>query len=316
MTKIDFKVCAELLLSNDNYLILTHRNPDGDTLGSAFALKRALSKAGKRSMVRCIDEMQPKFSFLWDGIDNSEISYEKIIAVDIADRKLLGEDFDRKYGGNVFVCIDHHMSHREYAEYLLLENKAATAEVVYTLINEMNIEIDGRIADCIYTGLATDTGCFTFSNTEPSTHRIAAEMMEKGADFSLINRLMFETKTMSYLKLEQMALSTIESYFGGKCAVMTITQEMFRISGSNSGECDGIASLPRKIEGVTVGVTIRERRDGTYKVSLRTVEPYDASEICAKHGGGGHSRAAGCEFSCSLEEAKRILLADIEAELV
>lgn len=315
MTKIDFRVCAELLKKNDNYLILTHRHPDGDTLGSAFALMRALSAIGKRSFVRCIDEIPQKYSFLWDGLDNTEIEFDKIIAVDIADRKLLGEGFDKQYGENVFICVDHHMSHRQYAENLLLREKAATAEIVYELVNELGAEITPKLANCIYAGIATDTGCFTFSNTEPSTHRIAAEMMEKGADFALINRLMFETKTLSYLKLEQMALGTIEMHFGGQCAVMTVTQEMFNISGSNDGECDGIASLPRKIEGVSVGVTIRERTDGTYKVSLRTVAPYDASKICEKQGGGGHNRAAGCEFDCSLEEVKRILLEGIGEEL-
>ncbi|MGN0570373.1 MAG: bifunctional oligoribonuclease/PAP phosphatase NrnA [Candidatus Fimenecus sp.] len=315
MTRIDYKKCAELLSENDNYLILTHRNPDGDTLGSAFALHRALASAGKKSTVRCIDEIHSKYEYLWEGIACGDIDFEKIIAVDIADRKLLGDAFEKEYGDNVFICIDHHMSNREYAENLLLEDCAATAEIIYGVINCMGVEIDSGIASCIYTGLATDTGCFMFSNTTPSTHRIAAEMMEKGADYITINRVMFETKTMSYLRLEQMAVSSTEIHFGGKCAVMTITQDMFKQSGSNESECDGIASIPRKIEGVMIGATLRERSDGSYKVSLRTVEPYDAAKICARLGGGGHSRAAGCEFNCSLDNAKAILLETIKAEL-
>lgn len=315
MNKIGVKECAALLKEFDNYLILSHRNPDGDTLGSAFALKRALAQMGKCSMVRCVDEIHPKFSYLWEELDNADIEFDKIIAVDVADNKLLGEDFQKLYGDRVWLCIDHHMSNREYAQNLLLEDRAAAAVVIYEVICELGVEITPEIANCIYTGLATDTGCFMFSNTTPTVHRIAAEMMEKGADYTLINRLMFETKTLSYLKLEQMAVASIESHFKGKCAVMTITRKMFEESGSNSSECDGIASLPRKIEGVQVGVTIRERHDGTYKVSLRTVEPIDASKICGKLGGGGHNRAAGCEFDCSLEEAKQTLLEIIEAEL-
>ena len=112
-----------------------------------------------------------------------------------------------------------------------------------------------------------------------------------------------------------MAVSTIESHFDGKCAIMTITRKMFEESGSSSSECDGIAGIPRKIEGVLVGVTIRERHDGSFKVSLRTVEPIDASKICGKVGGGGHNRAAGCEFNCSLDEVKQTLLEIIKAEL-
>lgn len=315
MKNVDVKECAALLKEFDNYLILTHRNPDGDTLGSAFALKRALTEMGKSSMVRCIDDIHPKFSYLWAELDNSDIEYDKIIAVDVADKKLLGEEFEKKYGDRVWLCIDHHMSNREYAENLLLEDRAAAAVVIYEVICELGVEITPEIANCIYTGLATDTGCFMFSNTTPTVHRIAAEVMEKGADYTQINRLMFETKTLSYLKLEQMAVSSIESHFEGKCAIMTITRKMFEESGSSSSECDGIASLPRKIEGVQVGVTIRERHDGTYKVSLRTVEPYDAAKICANFGGGGHNRAAGCEFDCSLDKVKEKLLEIIKAEL-
>ncbi len=314
MKKIDIKECVSLLRDNDNFLILSHRSPDGDTLGSAFALKRALDLMGKKSMVRCQDSIHPKFSYLWENLDNSDIEYDKIIAVDVADKKLLGEEFDSLYGDRVFLNIDHHMSNREYAENLLLEDRAAAAVVIYEVICELGVDITPEIASCIYTGLATDTGCFMFSNTTPTVHRIAAEVMEKGADYTLINRLMFETRTMSYIKLEQMAVASIESHFDGKCAIMTITQEMFKVSGSNESECDGIASIPRKIEGVKVGVTLREKSNGGYKVSLRTVEPYDAAKICGKLGGGGHNRAAGCDFDCSLDEAKSTLLEIIKAE--
>jgi len=315
MKKIDVKECVSLLKEFDNYLILSHRNPDGDTLGSAFALKRALDLMGKKTMVRCIDEIHPKFSYLWDDIDNSDIEFDKIIAVDVADKKLLGEEFEEKYGDNVWLCIDHHMSNREYSENLLLEDRAAAAVVIYEVVCGLGVEITPKIANCIYTGLATDTGCFMFSNTTPTVHRIAAEVMEKGADYTLINRLMFETKSISYMKLEQMAIASIKTHFDGRCALMTITREMFSESGASSSECDGIAGIPRKIEGVQIGVTIRERHDGSYKVSLRTIEPYDASKICAVFGGGGHNRAAGCEFNCSLEEIESQLLKVIKAEL-
>ena len=315
MNRIDVKECVSLLKEYDNYLILTHRNPDGDTLGSAFALHRALSKLNKKSMVRCVDPIHPKYSYLWDGIDNEDIEFDKIIAVDVADKKLLGESFEEMYGDNVFLCIDHHLSNREYAENLLLEDRAAAAVIIYEIICEMGIEFSPQIANCVYTGLATDTGCFLFSNTTPTVHRIAADVMEKGADYTFINRLMFETKTLSYLRLEQMAVSSIESHFDGKCAIMMVTRKMIEESGSSASDCDGIAAIPRKIEGVKIAVTIRERHDGTFKVSLRTVEPYDAAKICANFGGGGHHAAAGCDFDCSIDEVKNALLKVIKEEL-
>ena len=315
MRKLDVKECVSLLKEYDNYLILTHRNPDGDTLGSAFALHRALSQLNKKSMVRCGDPIHPKYSYLWDGIGNDEIKFDKIIAVDVADKKLLGEDFEAKYGDNVFLCIDHHLSNREYAENLLLEDRAAAAVIIYEIVCELGIEFTPEIANCVYTGLATDTGCFLFSNTTPTVHRIAADVMEKGADYTFINRLMFETKTLSYLRLEQMAVSSIESHFDGKCAIMMVTRKMIEESGSSASDCDGIAAIPRKIEGVKIAVTIRERHDGSYKVSLRTVEPYDAAKICANFGGGGHHAAAGCDFNCPVDEVKAALLKVIKEEL-
>ncbi len=315
MNRIDVKECVSLLKEYDNYLILTHRNPDGDTLGSAFALHRALSKLNKKSMVRCGDPIHPKYSYLWDGIGNDEIEFDKIIAVDVADKKLLGEDFEAKYGDKVWLCIDHHLSNREYAENLLLEDRAAAAVIIYEIVCETGIEFTPEIANCVYTGLATDTGCFLFSNTTPTVHRIAADVMEKGADYTFINRLMFETKTLPYLRLEQMAVSSIESHFDGKCAIMMVTRKMIEESGSSASDCDGIAAIPRKIEGVKIAVTIRERHDGSYKVSLRTVEPYDAAKICANFGGGGHHAAAGCDFDCSIDEVKNSLLKVIKEEL-
>ena len=315
MRKLDVKECVSLLKEYDNYLILTHRNPDGDTLGSAFALHRALSKLNKKSMVRCGDPIHPKYSYLWNGIDNDDIEFDKIIAVDVADKKLLGEDFENKYGDNVFLCIDHHLSNREYSENLLLEDRAAAAVIIYEIICEMGVPFTPEMANCVYTGLATDTGCFLFSNTTPTVHRIAADVMEKGADYTFINRLMFETKTLSYLRLEQMAVSSIESHFDGKCAIMMVTRKMIEESGSSASDCDGIAAIPRKIEGVKIAVTIRERHDGSYKVSLRTVEPYDAAKICANFGGGGHHAAAGCDFDCAIQEVKNALLKVIKEEL-
>ena len=180
----------------------------------------------------------------------------------------------------------------------------------------MGTALTAEIADCLYTGLSTDTGCFRYSNVTAETMEIAAKMLRAGANFDTINRVMFETKTRTYLKLEELVLKSLEMYFDGRCALVTITQEMFRKSGSNESECDGIASLPRKIEGVSVGVTLRERTDGTFKVSLRTYAPLDAAKICGNLGGGGHARAAGCELDGgNLAAEKQRLLDVIQTEL-
>lgn len=316
MKKIDIKNTANLLKDADNILILSHRNPDGDTLGSAFALLRALKKMSKNAFVDCTDDIHDKYSFMWNEIDNTRIENpDFIVCVDVADIKLLGNKFMEKYEGKIDLCIDHHMSNTEYAENICLVDCAATCEIVFNIIKELPCDMDKPIADCIYTGLSTDTGCFRYSNVTPASHIIAAQLLELGSDFDTINRVMFETKTRTYLKLEELVLKSIEMYFDGKCAVITITQEMFRKSGSNESECDGIASLPRKIEGVLVGISIRERADGSFKISLRTYAPINAAKLCGKLGGGGHARAAGCEFLEDFESSKQKLLDMVKEEL-
>ena len=308
--------CAADLKTQNNILILTHRNPDGDTLGCAFALLRALLSLGKTARVACSDEIPQKYAYMWAGISVSDFTPDYIVAVDIADEKLLGEPLYMQYHGKVHLCIDHHLSNTRYAEALFLRECAATCELIYEVLVALNADLTAHIADCLYTGLSTDTGCFRYSNTTPYTYRLAADLLEAGADAAEINRVMFETKTRSYLKLEELVLNNLQMYFDGKCAVVTVTKEMFRQSGSNESECDGIASLSRRIEGVTVGVTLREREDGTFKVSLRTYAPVDAAKICGKMGGGGHARAAGCELSTEHFEAeKQKLLEIIRAEL-
>ncbi len=316
MNKIDEKAAAKLLKENGDFLILTHRNPDGDTIGSAFALLRALETLGKKAKVICTDEFPEKYSYITvpNCCEIGENPY--VVAVDVADMSLIGDDLRQKYENGVDLCIDHHISNKEFAKNLLLRESAAACEIVYDVIKEMGVEIGGKIADSLYTGIATDTGCFLFSNVTESTHKIAADLIKCGADFSNINRIMFETKSLGYFKLEAAALGTVETHFDGKCAFMTVTKKMQEDAGIKNGDCEGIAGLPRKIEGVLVAVTFRECDNGKYKVSLRSHAPVDSSKICLNFGGGGHSRAAGCTFSAeTFEDDKKKLLSIIETEL-
>lgn len=316
MRRINAAEAAEILKAQDHILILTHRNPDGDTLGSGFALLHGLLALGKKAKLACEDEIHPKYAYMHPAAEQPDFEPGFIVAVDIADEKLLGPTLFAQYSGKIDLCIDHHLSNTLYADTLYLRECAATCEMLYEVICALGVEITKPIADCLYTGLSTDTGCFRYSNVTPETHEIAAEILRCGADFDNINRIMFETKTRAYLKLEELVLKTLETYFDGRCALITITQKMFLESGSNESECDGIASLPRKIEGVLVGVTLRERKDGSYKVSLRTYAPLDASYLCGKMGGGGHARAAGCDLEgAQLADGKQKLLEIIRMEL-
>ena len=314
---IDISRAAHLLRENDDILVLCHSHPDGDTLGCGYALMHILQNMGKRCRMECADAIVEKYRFMAEGLcAGGEFEPRFIVAVDVADIKLLSDSFAQKYSGKIDLCIDHHGSNTGYAKELLLDSSAAAcAEIFCPLADELGVEISPKIADCLYTGISTDTGCFKFSNTTSRTHILAARLIDCGADASEINRVFFDTKTRSYAALERMALDSMKMYFDGRCAVITITQEMFRKSGSNDGETDAIPSLSRQIEGVLAGVSLKESEDGSFKVSVRSHAPLDAAKVCKKLGGGGHTRAAGCRLDGPLESAEKLVLEQIKAEL-
>ncbi len=304
---------AKLLLEQDNILILCHRNPDGDTLGSGFGLLHGLRSLGKRVRLDCSDPLPEKYSYMFpQEMENFEEKF--VVAVDVADPKLLGDKLAH-YSDKVDLCMDHHGSNKEYAKNLLLEgDSAAACEVIYLVLKEMGVAISPLMADCLYTGIATDTGCFRYSNTTVRTHRIAGELMELGCRYSWINTLMFETLTRSRLAVERDALAGLEYCFDGRCAIITLSRDMVEGNGSRDDELEGLAAIPRQIEGVQVGVTLKELKDRSgYKISLRTTEEADASMICGRLGGGGHARAAGCSVDGSREAARTAILAAIAA---
>lgn len=306
MKRVNLHEAASLLMENDRFVIVTHANPDGDTLGSGFGLLRALKKLGKTAKLVNEKPIPENFSFISAQSDDFD-SGETVIAVDIADKKLMGE-LEEKYADRTLLCIDHHPSNTGYAQNLLLFPEAAAAcEVVFLLIKELGVEIDSETATALYTGISTDTGCFRYSNVTADTHRYAGELIERGADHVKSDTLMFETKSMSYFVLQRMALEKMEVLFGGKVAVVSLTKKMFEESGADESCADAIKSIPRQIEGVAIGVTLRED-DDVFHVSLRTHAPYDASEICRRFGGGGHARAAGCEMKLSEEKTKQELI--------
>ena len=307
MKRIDLKETAEFLRDNDSFAILCHASPDGDTVGSAAALCLGLRSMGKKAYIKCGDSIPEKFAFACRGCTECDFTEKTVVAVDVADKKLLGR-LEPEYGDKVELCIDHHLTNTEYADRLCLIDAAANCENIYALLKELGVKIDANIANALFLGVSTDTGCFKYANTTPETHIIAAELMAAGADAGEINRRMFDTKTRARTELERMVLDSMEFYFDGRCAVIALTNEMRKASGCTDGDLDGISALPRTIEGVLVGVTLRERSDGRYKISLRSHEPVNAAELCARLGGGGHARAAGCETDGPLENARAEIL--------
>lgn len=312
---IDLSTAGKLLSKHDDIVILAHQKPDGDTLGGTFALMWALQSLGKRARVECADGFSARYGFLY-GEYEPDRSFEPayVVSVDIAGTDLIGP-LGTPYADRVDLCIDHHKSNSLYARYTLLDIEApAVCQTVCEIIERMGAVIDKRIADAIFTGLATDTGCFRYSNVTAKCHMTAAKMIECGADHAKINKLMFDTRSRGMLMVERMMIETTTFYCGDRCAMAVLPVDVTEKFGVAEDDLDGVSSFTARIEGVLVGITVRVKPGGTYRVSVRTASRIDASRICSAFGGGGHTNAAGCTIDGELYDVIDRLLAAVQNE--
>lgn len=300
---------AQLLIENDNFEILTHAHPDGDCLGAGYGLCLALQQIGKNA--RVISTQFPSvYNFLQTNVKNQDFETNFIISVDVADEKLLGENQDA-YQGKINLCIDHHLINVVEADYKFVDSKSAAAsEIIYKLMPLLNVEITPDIANCLYTGISTDTGCFKYTNTTGDTLRIAGNLLDKGCNNSYINRVFFETKTKKHIQLEKQLYENIIYCCHDECAIIYTTLEMEK--NMDKEDMEGISAIPRGIEGVEIGITIREKENGLCKVSVRTHGKYDACAFCQQFGGGGHKAASGCVINGSIDDVIQILVKAVE----
>lgn len=306
---------ANFLKKNDNFYILIHVSPDGDAMGSGFGLCNALRMMGKHANVLCSDPFPKKYEYIYKDYKPMKFSPQAIVSVDLADTKLFGNEL-LAYTDYVDLAIDHHISNTGYARKTILDGSAAAAcEVIYEIFTEGNIPIDQQTAICLYTGIATDTGCFRYENTTRRAHMIAAELMDMRIPFAKINRQLFEIKSRARLMAEQQVMNSLETYLDDKCAIIAVTADMIKETGLSKEEFEGLASLPMQIQGVEVGVTIKEKEPGKFKISMRSAEKANVAEICGKLGGGGHVRAAGCSMEGDLRQVKLKVLSVIAPAL-
>lgn len=302
-----------MLLAADNILLLAHQYPDGDTLGSCFGLCHALQTLGKTVRVHCNDVVPERYEYMLEGLEQPDFMPAFICAVDVADKKLLGVETEELYGDRIDLCIDHHGTNTSYAAYTCVDaGCAAAAMLVFRIVRLLGVPLSPEIAQCLYTGMATDTGCFKYSNTSALVHRMAADCIDAGIPYDMINRSNFDIKSRARIELERMALEQMSFCYDGRVAVMVITNEMVKKSGAGDNDLEGLPPIPRQIEGVWVGITLRQKENGNFKISVRTGTHADAAVICALLGGGGHNRAAGCAVDGTLEEAKHAILQAVE----
>lgn len=314
MNTITTVQAAEFLRAHDGYLILTHVRPDGDTIGCAAGLCRALRQMGKTACILENPEVTELFSCYLEGLTTGkEFVPETVVSVDIAARSLF-PDPAKPYLDRVDLAIDHHPSQEFFAKATCLDSsKAACGQIVYEIVKQL-APITPEIGEALYVAVSTDCGCFQYSNTDASAHRTAAELMETGFDPYPVNRKFFRTKTFKRLKLESLLTAGMELRDGGQTALVFLTRAMIDEVGASERDMDDISAFVGQIEGVKNGVTLKETADGHVKISLRT-DPGDlnASKVCALLGGGGHAAAAGAMLEGTMEAVRRAVIDAIEA---
>ena len=293
---------AEFLRQRDNFIILTHRRPDGDTLGSAAGLCHALRRMGKTAwLFPNPDTTQTFLTFVGKYFAPAGYTWDTVVATDVAEPSLICSGFT----GNVDLWLDHHPSRGDpRPNAVIWSNKASCGELIMELVELLCGNIDQEEADLLYIAVTTDTGCFVYDNTKADTHRAAAKLMDAGANHPLLNKPLFRFKSMPRILLEGMICAGMRAYKGGEISVAVITLDMFRRSGATEDDCNDLASLAGQVRGNKAAITVRElcADPPLSKVSIRTDGIVDASYICSLFGGGGHRMAAGCEVPLPPEE--------------
>ncbi len=298
---------ADYLERHNNYCILTHRRPDGDTVGSAVGLCLGLRAMGKNAHILRNPELTPKYEPLMAGLTVKEPGDgDLIVAVDVAEDHML----PKAHGylrNSVDLRIDHHGGNREFTPKSLVDPESAScAEIIWDILGELDIEMDKAMADAIYVGTATDTGCFRFANTNVHTFDCAADCAAAGADVFGWNQVFFETNTLEKLRLQGWMAENVKLFSDGKMAICAIPREVEERIGVDEDDMGNLSSFIRSIEGVCLAGLLRETDDGA-KISLRAIPGWDAAAVCAMFGGGGHAGAAGGFIKLPLQEAAKAL---------
>lgn len=297
---------AAFLAAHDHYVILTHTRPDGDTVGSTAALCLGLRQLGKTAHVLENKGISPKYQWLHQGLSTPGVAIgDCIVSVDVAAPGML-QDEAKDLVGKIQLRIDHHGTATSFTDFELVDpDSAACAEVVYDVLTLLGCRIDARIAEAIYVGTSTDTGCFRYANTTAHTFATAAACAQAGARIYELNMDLFETNTLSRLRMQGWIVDNMKLLHDGKMCICAIPRAVEKAMGVTGDDMDNISSFPRTVAGVCLAATLRESDTGLVKLSVRAIPGYDATRVTVPFGGGGHKGAAGGTINMPLVEAAR-----------
>ncbi|MFR4161470.1 MAG: DHH family phosphoesterase [Paraclostridium sordellii] len=319
----NIKNIIKAIREGNNFIVTSHYSPDGDNIGSTLSMYYTLKKLGKKVYYVLDDSIPLNLTFLVKDVKilkseeiNENLNDYTLISLDCGDFNRICVSESIKKSVKQLICIDHHASNNNYGDLNYINpNESSTCELVYNLLKEFSKEMGEQILDedistYLYTGLLTDTGNFSYSNTNPSSYLMAYDLVNLGAKKDLIIQKIFQSNTYNYYKLLGEALDTLE-IVDKKIASMMLTIDMLERNEISFNDADGVTSYTRDIDGVEVGLLFKEKAPGEVKVSFRSKNYVDVSAVAQVFGGGGHVRASGCTIKDSIENVKKIVINEV-----
>lgn len=311
---------AGIIRNSDSVLIFAHTNMDGDALGSSAALCHVLRNEGKTAYILCEDEISDNLAFLdrgyctWDlnTVDNPDVC----ICLDCHGEDRMPKRYSTFLKGKEKLCLDHHATFSCFEGISVIDpHAAATGELVYELIKEAGFEIDTETAEALFAAITTDTGNFQYSNTTKKTFEIVTELFDFDLRPNKVSVEIYENVSPNRIRLESAVMNAARFVSGGRAVIAPVTQEMLRCTEARMEDTDGIAASLRSIRGVEISALLKEKEDGSIKVSMRAKTSANVAAICEKHGGGGHIKAAGCTLSMSMDDAIALIETETDKAL-
>jgi phosphoesterase RecJ-like protein len=320
----DLEGVVAAIASHQRFLVVSHENPDGDALGSTLAMTLGLRALGKDALMYLSGEAPVPAEFTFLGLDGllrelpEDIGQRVLLAVDCANARRIGQDASILDRAKLVVNVDHHHDNARFgANNLIVADASSTAEIVRDLLWELGVRLTPEIAEALYVGLVTDTGRFQYSNTTPKSFRLAAELVEAGADVHGIFRSVYETVQFAKLKLLARALDRAQLHEGGRLLVSFLLRTDFEEVGAEEPYSEGIIDYLRQAEGAQMVALIREPpgdNGPSRRISLRSSQDeVDVSAVARKAGGGGHRQAAGFSSEDSIEEIAEFIRREFAA---
>ncbi len=317
-TSSDLQAVAAALREHDRFLVVTHENPDGDALGSLLATTLALRQLGKDALMFLSGDapLPREYAFMQlDGLRRElpdDMEERVLVAVDCAKVDRIGPDRAPEERARLVVNIDHHHDNSRFGDINLIAPEASsTGELLRDVFRELGVELTAEIAEPLYIALVTDTGRFQYSSTKPKSYRLAAELIEAGADFHAVFKQVYESLELAKLKLLARALDRTRVLEGGRMIVSHLLRTDFAEVGAVEAYSEGIIDFLRAVEGAELAVLIREPPRDTgpaRRVSLRaSIDELDVSAIARAFGGGGHRQAAGFSSEASIDEITELI---------